>query len=96
MRNIIPVVMIITRKPRQNSDHHFGRKLPKEQKTTTTRLKKFSPRPRGKSVIGKIFQQIIRMFEYMMKITKSVQSLLKCQSKAINTAENTTIFVDKL
>ena len=31
-----------------------------------TRLKKFSPRPRGKSVIGKI------LFEFMVKVAKNL------------------------
>ena len=42
-----------------------------------TRLKKFIPRPRGKSVIGKIFQQLINMFEHIIETAKSVQSLFK-------------------
>ena len=37
-----------------------------------TRLKKFSPRPRGKSVIGKI------LFEYMIKVEKVLFSKSVC------------------
>ena len=46
--------------------------IKKFERSNQTRLKKFSPRPRGKSVIGKI------LFEYMIKVEKVLFSKSVC------------------
>ena len=52
-----------------------------------TRLKKFSPRPRGKSVVGKI------LFEYMVKTIKLLLNKFMLNNFLNNSSKNVLIYI---